>query len=136
MVKLSSTTMRKVEGLEEARRKWDHVKSLVEQAAGHKADMSVMKRIGRTAADVGRVLDGAGYGALSQSVAQLGMIVRRTTTNQAKIRTMRELVAAVKTGIEQADRALKKQALEAQQAQKALHEQQARQTKPPSEEGN
>ena len=123
MAKLSSTSMRKIDGLEEARRKWDHVKSLVEQAAGQNADLTVMKRIGRTTAEVGRALDGAGYGAISQSVAQLGMIVRRTTTNQAKIRTMRELVAAVRTAIDRAERALQKEALEAQQAQKAQQEQ-------------
>jgi hypothetical protein len=121
--------MRKLEGLEEARRKWDHVRSLVEQAAGHKADMSLMKRIGRTAADVGRVLDEAGYGSMSQSVAQLGMIVRRTTTNQAKINTMRELVGAVRAGIEQAERNLEKQAQQAQHEQRAQQEQQAEQAR-------
>ncbi len=115
MAKLSSSSMRKVEGLEEARRKWDHVRSLVMQAAGHKADMALMKRIGRTAADVGRVLDESGYGALAQTVAQLGMIVRRTTTSQAKIGTMRELVAAVRMGIDQAERNLEKAAQQASQ---------------------
>ncbi len=113
MPKLSSTTMRKVEGLEEARRKWDRVHSYVEQVAGYKADMAAMKRIGRTAADVGRVLDGAGYSGISQTVSELCMIVRRTTTSEAKIRTMRELVAAVRTGIDQAQRNLAKEALQA-----------------------
>jgi hypothetical protein len=126
MARLSSTGMRKLEGLEEARRKWDHVRSMVEQAGAQKADMSLMKRIGRTAADVGRVLDEAGYGGMSQSVAQLGMIVRRTTTSQSKIGTMRELVAAVRTGIDQAQRNLEKEAQEAQQKQQAMQEQQAR----------
>lgn len=136
MARLSSTAMRKVEGLEEARRKWDHVRSLVEQAAGHGADMNIMKRIGRTTAEVGRTLDDAGYGAISQSVAQLGMIVRRTTTNQAKIRTMRELVGAVRTGIDQAQRNLEKQALEAQQALQERQRQQAEEAKraPPKSE--
>jgi hypothetical protein len=99
---------------------------MVEQTAGHRADMSLMKRIGRTAADVGRVLDEAGYGGMSQSVAQLGMIVRRTTTNQSKIGTMRELVAAVRTGIDQAQRNLEKEAQKAQQELQAQREQQAR----------
>jgi hypothetical protein len=126
MARLSSTAMRKLDGLEEARRKWDHVRSMVEQTAGHRADMSLMKRIGRTAADVGRVLDEAGYGGMSQSVAQLGMIVRRTTTNQSKIGTMRELVAAVRTGIDQAQRNLEKEAQKAQQELQAQREQQAR----------
>ncbi len=118
MAKLSSSSMRKAEGLEEARRKWDHVRSLVEQAAGHKADMALMKRIGRTAADVGRVLDESGYGAMSQTVAQLGMIVRRTTTSQGKIGTMRELVAAVRMGIDQAERNLEKAAQQASQEER------------------
>lgn len=113
MAKLSGTSLRKFEGLEEARRKWDHVRSLVEQAAGYKADMALLKRIGRTVADVGRVLDGIGYGAMSQTVAELGMIVRRTTTTDAKIRTMRELVAAVRTAIDQAERNLEKEAYQA-----------------------
>lgn len=113
MAKLSSTAMRKLEGLEEARRKWDHVRSLVEHAAGSKADMVLLKRIGRTAADVGRVLDEAGYGAISQTVADLGMVVRRTTANQAKIGTMRELVAAVRTGISQAELNLEKETQQA-----------------------
>jgi hypothetical protein len=126
MARLSSTALRKLEGLEEARRKWDHVRSMVEQAAGYKADMALLKRIGRTAADVGRVLDEAGYGGMSQSVAQLGMIVRRTTTTQAKIGTMRELVAAVRTGIDQAERNLEKEAQQAQQEQQEQQEQQAR----------
>lgn len=115
MAKISSTTMRRMEGLEEARRKWDRVHSYVEQASGQKADMAVMKRIGRTAADVGRVLDGAGYSGMSQTVNELCMMVRRTTTNDAKIRNMRELVAAVRTGIDQAGRALAKEAHQAPQ---------------------
>ena len=124
MPRLSSTTMRKVEGLEEARRKWDHVRSLVERAAGQKADMALMKSIGRTARDVGRVLDECGYGSISQTIGELEMMVRRTTTNQAKIRNMRELVAAVRNGINQAERNLQKEALKAQQE---LKEQQAKQ---------
>jgi hypothetical protein len=127
MSRLSSTALRKLEGLEEARRKWDHVRSMVEQAAGHKADMALLQRIGRTAADVGRVLDEAGYGAMSQSVAQLGMIVRRTTTSQSKIGTMRELVAAVRTGIDQAERNLEKEAQQVQLERQAQQEQQAQQ---------
>ncbi len=108
MPRLSAGAMRKLEGLEEARRKLDHLRSLVEQAAGYQADMSIMKRIGRTAADAGRVLDGIGYGALAQTLGELGMIVRRTTTSQAKIRTMRELVAAARAGLEQAERNVQK----------------------------
>jgi hypothetical protein len=116
---LSSSALRKLSGLEEARRKWDHVRAMVSQAASGprgQPDLALMGRIGRAAADVGRVLADNGFGALSHSVAEINQVARRGGSPHAKIRTMREITAAVRTGIEQAERAVNAEERQASQA--------------------
>ena len=110
--KLSGSAARKAETLEEARRKWDRVRALVERVASGGAGESIvtlMKQIGRAATDVGRVLENNGYGALSQSAAELGLIAQRAKLSQGKVRTMREQVAGVRNAIDNAERLLHKE---------------------------
>jgi hypothetical protein len=106
---LSSSALRKLSGLEEAMRKWDRVRAMVSQAAagpGNQLDLALTARLGRAAADVGRVLADNGFGALSHSVAELTQVVRRGGSAQSKVRSMQEIVAAVRSGMEQAERAV------------------------------
>jgi hypothetical protein len=110
MPRLSATAFRRLSGLEEARRKWDHVHALVEQVSTFAAagsEMVLMQQIGRAATDVGRVLDDCGYGALADSAAGLKMQMRRTNLTQMKIRTMRDTVAEVRSALDQAVRQLR-----------------------------
>jgi hypothetical protein len=91
---------------------------MVSQAASGprgQPDLALMGRIGRAAADVGRVLADNGFGALSHSVAEINQVARRGGSPHAKIRTMREITAAVRTGIEQAERAVNAEERQASQ---------------------
>jgi hypothetical protein len=112
---LRGSALRKAEGLEEARRKWDHVRALVERVAsggGDQSSVALMNQIGRAAADVGRVLDEHGYGALAQSAAELGLVVQRAKLTPGKLRTMTEQVAGVRSSIDAAEAQLYKEAQE------------------------
>ncbi len=113
--KLSGSAARQAEALEEARRKWDHVRALVERLAAGGAGESVvtlMKQVARAAADVGRVLENNGYGGLGQSAAELALVTQRAKLSQGKLRTMREQVAGVRSAIENAERLLHREAAE------------------------
>jgi hypothetical protein len=112
VAKLHGSALAKQAALEEVKRKWDHVYALVKQAQA-RSDIALMRQIGRSAADVARVLTDSGYGGLAHSVAELEIMARRTKTNPAKMRTMVELVAGVRTLLDQAERRLIKEAEEA-----------------------
>lgn len=103
--KLSGSGQQAFEALEEARRKWDRVRALVEQAAGARTgqDMYVMM-IGRAARDIRRVFLSAGQGTLADQCNELATTVRRGGRFDSKLRTLRELVAKVDGGIERAVR--------------------------------
>jgi hypothetical protein len=110
MAKLSGSDARKAEALEEARRKWDHVRALVERVAsgGGGDSVTLMRHIGRAATDVARVLQNNGFGGLGQSAAELATVVQRAKLSQGKLRTMREQVAGVRGAIDNAERLLHK----------------------------
>jgi len=107
MAKLSSKAQRKLEALDEARRKWDRIHSLVElcgsQAAGQ--DM-YLGQIRRAAQDVGRVFMNSGNGPLADQANQLVLATKRGGTLQTKMRPMRELVASGRGGMERAVKAV------------------------------
>jgi len=109
VAKLHGSALAKQAALEEVRRKWDHVYSLVKQAQG-RSDIALMKRINRTASTVARVLSESGFGAVSQSVAELEVMTRRAKVDPGKLRAMAELVAGVRASLDLAERKLHKQA--------------------------
>ncbi len=112
MAKLHGSALAKQAALEEVRRKWDHVYSLVKQAQG-RSDIALIRQINRSAAAVARVLSENGFGGVSQSVSELEGMTRRTKVDAAKLRTMAELVAGVRALLDQAERKLHRDAAEA-----------------------
>ncbi|UCD23657.1 MAG: hypothetical protein JSW51_11550 [Gemmatimonadota bacterium] len=117
MPKLSSKAQRKLDALDEARRKWDRIHSLVElcgsQPTGH--DM-YLGQIRRAAQDVGRVFMTSGNGPLADQANQMVLATKRGGTIQTKLRAMRELVVSVRGGLERAERSVhdeEKQGVEA-----------------------
>lgn len=105
MAKLSSSAQRALEALEEARRKWERVRSLVEQAAGARTGQDMyLTMIWRAASDVNRVFMSVGQGTLADQANQMAMLVRRAGQLTSKLGAMRELVVGVDAGIERAIR--------------------------------
>ncbi len=105
--KLSSKALRILEALEEARRKWDRVHSLVEKVAGARTGQDMyLSQISRAAAHVNRLFMSNGLGPLADTANQLSMLVRRGGTMQSKVRSMREMVVSVRAGMERAKKAV------------------------------
>jgi len=103
--KLSSKAMKQLETLAEARRKWDRVRSLVEQVASQKTGQDMfLTQIKRAAEDVARVFMNGGYGPLAGNASDMALLVKRGGTLQAKLGAMRELVGSVLGGIERAEK--------------------------------
>jgi hypothetical protein len=110
MAKISAEDQRKMEGLEEAKRKWDHVYSLVEQAAAggaRRPDPVYVGQIGRAAKGVARTLNECGFPVIGQAADELQMILRR---GSAPIRNARDRTATVRAAIDQAYRTTRAEA--------------------------
>ncbi len=106
--KLSSKALRILEALEEARRKWDRVHSLVEKVAVARTSQDMfLSQISRAAAEVNRLFMSNGLGPLADTANQLSMLVRRGGSMQSKVRSMREMVVSVRNGMERAQRAVR-----------------------------
>lgn len=105
--KLSTKAQNKLSALEEATRKWDRVHSLVEQVASARSGQDMfLSQIGRAARDVNRLFMNNGLGPLADNANQLAMLVRRGGSLTSKLRPMRDLVVAVRSGIERAEKAV------------------------------
>ena len=105
--KLSSNAMKKLETLAEARRKWDRVRSLVEQVASQKTGQDMyLTQIKRAAEDVARVFMNGGYGPLAGTASDMALLVKRGGTLQTKLGAMRECVGSVLGGIERAEKSV------------------------------
>ena len=107
MAKLSIKAQRKFDALNEARRKWDRIHSLVEQCGSQPTGQDMyLGQIRRAAQDVGRVFMNSGNGPLADQANQLVLATKRSGTIQTKMRAMRELVASGRGGIERAEKAV------------------------------
>jgi hypothetical protein len=105
--KLSSSAQRKLDALVEARRKMDRIHSLVELAASQPSGQDMyLGQIRRAAADVGRVFMNNGYGPLADATNQMSLATKRSGKIQTRIRSLRELVASIKGGMERAEKAV------------------------------
>ena len=105
--KLSAKTQRILSALEEARRKWDRVHSLIELAATQRTGQDMyLQQIRRTSQDVGRVFLNNGLGPLADGANEMALLVRRGGTLQSRLRSMREQVVVVRGGIERAEKAV------------------------------
>ena len=107
--KLSGAQLGKLDSLEQARRKWDRVRKLVEQAAGSGRDEGdLMRQCHRTSNEVGRSLANNGFGALSSCAVDMAILIKRPGTVQSKIGAMRDTVARGYGGFERAGREIQR----------------------------
>jgi hypothetical protein len=105
MAKLSANAQRKLDVLEEARRKWDRIHSLVELAGSQRTGQDMyVSQIRRAAEDVNRVFLNGGFGPLAEEAKQMALATKRGGTIRTKVNAMRELVVSVRTGMERAVR--------------------------------
>jgi len=103
--KLSAKAQQSLDLLLEARRKTDRLHNLVEQYASTGQDLFA-SQIARTAAELGRVLMGAGYGVMADYANQLGMGAKRGGATQGKFRALRESVAQLRPAIDRAEKSI------------------------------
>ncbi len=103
--KLSGAQLGKLDSLEQAKRKWDRVRKLVEQAAGSGRDEGdLMRQCHRTSNEVGRSLANNGFGALSSYALELAILIKRPGTFKSKLGGLRDAVAKGYTGFDRAKR--------------------------------
>ena len=105
MAKLSGADLVKLESLEEARRKWDRVKKLIEQAAiSPKQEGELMRQCHRTSNEVGRFLANNGFGPLSTYALDLALLIKRPGTFQSKLGAMRDAIGRGYVGFDRGRR--------------------------------
>ena len=117
--KLSAKARVKLGALEEARRKWDHVHSLVEKlvSASHRHQQSRSKTSGgsqevqnlkiqlsRASYDMVRMLTDRGLAVLGEDAGQIAALIRQGGPIERRFRRMRELVGMMSMAIEQAEK--------------------------------
>lgn len=104
-MKLSAGAQLKIDVLTQARRKYDRIHGLVEQYAGTaKGDDAFLGPITRTATEVARLLMQNGYGIMADHSNQIGMMAKRGTGKQTKVRTFRELISSVRQALDHAEK--------------------------------
>jgi hypothetical protein len=106
-MKLSAGAQLKMDVFVQARRKFDRIHALVEQYAGaNKGDDAFLSPISRTATEAARLFMMNGYGIMADHSNQIGMLAKRGTGKQTKLRTFRELVASVRQAIDHAEKVI------------------------------
>lgn len=106
--RLSANALRRLAVLKEAKRKWDRVHALVEQAATNAGTREVfLRQCQRAAQDVQRLLEGDGFKELADATDQLKTVIKRPGSFQARLGSMREVVGLIHTGIDRADKAVR-----------------------------
>ena len=109
--KLSGAQLGKLESLEEAKRKWDRVRKLVEQAAvSPKAQGELMRQCHRTSTEIGRFLANNAFGPLSSYATDLAVLIKRPGTFESKVGAMRDAVGRGYVGFERAGREIQRSA--------------------------
>ncbi len=106
--KLSAKARAKLGALKEARRKWDHVHSLVERLVStEQGRHHLISQIGRASQDVREILADKGLPVLAEDAHEMTALINRGGSVDRKFTRMRELVGSVRTGMEQAERVTK-----------------------------
>ncbi len=120
---LSAKARGRLAVLEEARRKWEHVRALVEQASARKSGVfhvsasetaggwgqdrqlkNVLDQVRRMVVDVGQMLAEYRFASLAEEVDQLVQMARPSArVSPGMINAMREIVGSVAKGIDAAD---------------------------------
>ncbi len=103
--KLTGAQLAKLDSLEQAKRKWDRVRKLVEQAAvSPKSQEELMRQCHRTSSEVGRFLSNNGFGPLSSYATEQAVLIKRPGTFESKVGAMRDAVAKGYVGFDRARR--------------------------------
>ncbi len=108
--KLSAKAQATLGALKEARRKWERVHSLVERVVSAKRGHhhQLMSQIRRASEDVGRIFADNGLPLLADHAHQIAVLIKRGGAVERKFPKMRELVGAVRAGMDRAERVTKK----------------------------
>ncbi|HEX9579475.1 MAG TPA: hypothetical protein VF970_00080 [Gemmatimonadales bacterium] len=103
--KLSSKGLKKMDVIDQARRRWDRVHGLVEQYATQKVGEDMyLGQIARASVEVSRGFMNAGWGVMADTANQLAMLAKRGLGKQMKVRAMRDFVSSLKAAMERQEK--------------------------------
>ena len=105
--KLNSRQQAQIAVLEGLTPKFSQMHRLIEELAGARPDISVVRRLCRLLDEGKGATSGVGLSNLTQTMGSMGMMARRTGGEQMKIRGLREGLATLKINFEVALRAAK-----------------------------
>jgi hypothetical protein len=103
--KLTSRQQAQIAVLEGLTPKFGQMHRLIEELAGARPDISVVRRLCRLLDEGKGATSGVGLSSLTQTMGSMGMMARRTGGEQMKIRGLREGLATLKINFEVALRA-------------------------------
>lgn len=105
--KLTSRQQAQVAVLEGLTPKFAQMHRLIEELAGPRPDISVVRRLCRLLDEGKGATSGVGLSSMTQTMGSMGMMARRTGGEQMKIRGLREGLASLKINYDAALRAAK-----------------------------
>ena len=105
--KLTSRQQAQIAVLEGLTPKFGQMHRLIEELAGARPDISVVRRLCRLLDEGKGATSGVGLSSLTQTMGSMGMMARRTGGDQMKIRGLREGLAMLKINYDVALRVAK-----------------------------
>ena len=105
--KLTSRQQAQINVLESLPPKFAQMHRLIEELAGSRPDISVVRRLCRLLDEGKGATSGVGLSNLTQTMGTMGMLARRTGGEQMKIRGLREGLGSLKINFDGALRAAK-----------------------------
>jgi hypothetical protein len=105
--KLTSRQQAQVAVLESLPARFAQMHRLIEEMAGPRPDISVVRRLCRLLDEGKGATSGVGLSALTQTMGSMGMLARRTGGETMKIRALREGLASLKINFDGALRTAK-----------------------------
>lgn len=105
--KLTSRQQAQVNVLETLPPKFAQMHRLIEEMAGARPDISVVRRLCRLLDEGKGATSGVGLSSLTQTMGSMGMLARRTGGETMKIRALREGLASLKLNYDGALRTAK-----------------------------
>jgi len=94
--KLNSRQQAQITVLESLPAKFAQMHRLIEEMAGARVDISVVRRLCRVLDEGKGATSGVGLSSLTQTMGTMGMMARRTDEDQMRIRGLREGLASLK----------------------------------------
>ena len=105
--KLTSRQQAQIAVLDALTPKFAQMHRLIEELAGPRPDISVVRRLCRLLDEGKGATSGVGLSSLTQTMGAMGMMARRTGGEQMKIRGLREGLASLKINYDGALRVAK-----------------------------